>query len=112
MNDLIATLEQATGPDWHLDSAIARLDQIREEIGDCADNEVPPYTTSLDTALTLVPEGCEWRIESHERPHPDGLPRAYIKRFGALGKSARIGRAPTPALALCIAALKVRSAIQ
>lgn len=75
---------------------------------DAVDDEtVPRYTTSIDAALTLVPEG--WRIT-----HAYGPPWAWCltktapeedgSRRYAEGKSA------TPALALCIASIKARMA--
>lgn len=63
----------------------------------------PHYTTSLDAALTLVPEnmrieligsGSAWRCE--------------VRHFTAYERVAEYFGAPTPALALCIAALKAR----
>lgn len=68
---------------------------------------VPRYTASIDAALTLVPEGVEWRLgsASHRKgfvvtfwlPGDGGLVRIHVD-------------APTPALTLCIAALRARSA--
>ena len=65
---------------------------------------VPPaYTSSLDAALTLVPEGWDYCIS---RGH--GEPAA-----ASLSPTMTVGEvlatAPTPALALCIAALKARA---
>ena len=68
-----------------------------------------PYTTSIEAALTLVPDGWAWhRMKRVGRdrsiwmaillPEPrNNLPDAH-------------GNAATPALALCIAALKARAA--
>jgi hypothetical protein len=70
--------------------------------------DVPHYTTSLDAALTLVPEGAEWNLI--KLLHPDdmvgysadvGLP-TEVRWFQASART-------TPALALCIAALKARA---
>lgn len=65
--------------------------------------EIPHYTTSLDAALTLVPEGCEVeglmstfnrsRLEIHSPTKLDAISKGW---------------AATRALALCIAALKAR----
>jgi hypothetical protein len=57
--------------------------------------ENQPYTASLDTAVTLVPEGCGWMVMS---------------------SAAKVGVWPshgaTPALALCAAALRARAMAQ
>lgn len=60
---------------------------------------IPRYTSSLDAALTLVPEGWDW---------------AVFRTNGGLTVHAWCGSrddvfAETPALALCAAALKARS---
>lgn len=67
-------------------------------------NIAPAYTTSIDAALTLVPENCDWTIE------PDG---AWVRWMGAddveeaqCVLSQRGGKCT--ALALCIAALRAR----
>ena len=66
--------------------------------------ELPHYTASLDAALTLVPEGCQWTIEADTAwlrwPEGDKIREAQ----GAFNRS---GGKKT-ALALCIAALKAR----
>lgn len=72
---------------------------------------VPYYTTSLDAALTLVPEGWGWsisRISNPNRPigvgysaslHNDGIhPPIWIKHEGS------------PVLALCEAIMKANAA--
>lgn len=65
----------------------------------------PPYTTSIDASLTLVTEGWSWSVATSEnRLHPVVI----------LGRScptnAQVAQdAATPALAICIAALKSRS---
>ena len=107
-DDLIARLEAATGPCRELDAAIAEAightvkydkDHPRDTtpyyqpVPDYSWQPVPTYSASIDAALTLVPEGCG---------------------FVVMGKAAKIGRkvatAPTPALAICIAALRARKA--
>lgn len=123
IEDLIDKLQEATEPDWHLDAAIARLEPIRERIGDCADNEVPRYTSSLDAALTLVPDGWEW-LSSNRSPEPHAG-RAYIHNRemqflgGGMARNPRYRgvetTAPTPAIAMCLVGLAVlvgRSGVQ
>ena len=63
--------------------------------------ELPHYTTSLDAAMTLVPDGY-------------GAVSASLNERGAssmrIGHPYVFGNGATPALALCIAALKARMA--
>ncbi|MGB8275422.1 MAG: hypothetical protein WCF16_09180 [Alphaproteobacteria bacterium] len=63
---------------------------------------VPQYSSSIDIAATLVPDGYHWRIESHQghfvacvAPPIDDLDN-------------RSTEAKTPAAALCAAALRCR----
>ena len=65
----------------------------------------PSYTTSIDAALTLVPEGWTPTIMKWS-PGPWGIWVAMSRKTGhsALSEAA----ANTEALALCIAALKAR----
>ena len=67
--------------------------------GDVPDTRLS-YTTSLDAALTLVPEGYDW-IVADVNGHVGGTPYACVgdekQHFGE-----------TPCLSLCIAALKAR----
>ena len=114
--DLIARLEAVTEGNRELDKAIG-LDVVGfdpnmlptqwPDIGS-PPSPWPPYTTSLDAALTLVP--AIWRVYN--------IKEAYIyppnKWFACLERrrehrESMIGKAPTPALALCIAALKARN---
>lgn len=60
----------------------------------------PAYTTSLDAALTLVPEDKAWCVEAE----PGGF-SAWVDAGG----KATLGDARAPALALTIAALKART---
>jgi len=138
MNSLIERLEKASGPDRELDLAIqlevfpngeiASLTQYRrgfdglagmawgiyhggsvafekrDDQGRCFYNggyQLPHYTSSLDAAMTLVPS--EYKVDA-QRTNSDG----YACVWGFAGN--RSVRAATPALALCIAALKAREA--
>lgn len=126
LSELIERLERAEAGSRDLDFAIAvaaqpfrvkvRRDEDIEARYDAlpiegsksgAFYEVPPFTTSLDAALSLMPEGLAWVVSKQ-----DGNP------FAACGPVDRTGwvawsednRAATPAIALCIAALKARQA--
>ncbi len=72
----------------------------------------PHYTTSLDAALTLVPPECSsWELDWNG--HSGALHgKACCATIYLTGSSTQYnGDAPTPALALCIAALKARETV-
>jgi hypothetical protein len=79
-----------------------------------ADGRVRRYSRSLDAALTLVPEGWSWQIRVIRRsPLPVPINRAVVAhdRTGLVLASEHCeAEAQTPALALCIAALRARAA--
>lgn len=136
-DELIARLEAATGPCRELDAAIAEAightvkydkDHPRDTtpyyqpVPDYSWQPVPTYSASIDAALPLVPEG--WHLASLGFIHPDF--RQVAERewqadiFGPVTWTETYdfpepeyeavgGNAPTPALAICIAALKARS---
>lgn len=102
ITELITALERAERPSPELDLAIG-LAVYPNTTGNTV---YPFYTSSIDAALTLV-TGPTWRVALVERPN---------RRWGASilrvlpddGECPEI-EAPTPALALCIAALKART---
>lgn len=66
----------------------------------------PSYASSLDAAVTLVPEGLTWMAQ--------GNPSVALVRHGNHlldEKPASRGDGKTPALALCAAALRARAAM-
>lgn len=71
--------------------------------------KAPHYTTSIDAALTLVPEGVQWcwKVERHHDEFS-----AVLTFWAGIGEKHSgpfvAGDAATPALALCAAALKAR----
>ena len=119
MKDLIERLEKATGPDQWLDHL------IQEEVGEWTNmgggrsrhkvtGEVrvmpygmtPAYTSSLDCALTLVPEGWGLRKLSQQ---DDGWYCTLTLRGVRPTGNPQERPIATAALALCAAALKARS---
>lgn len=64
--------------------------------------DAPHYTTSIDAALTLVPDGWNWHLITEF----DGINAAVFPPGNAVDYPDVT--ASTPALALCIAALKAR----
>jgi hypothetical protein len=139
LEELIAKLKAATEGSWELDYEISNLVWKRETIYGGGERWIAPYDTtitglppvtpflvlpytrSLDAALTLVPEGwrvfelsewngiepCGWscvlRKKNLVTPHEvsAGMPRSNDDR--------QTKQIASPALALCIAALKARA---
>ena len=128
-DELIEALEKATGPCGELDAAIfavAYPERVPSPIFESGygwrfegdgwwlatgeDARVPPktvtparYTSSIDAALTLVPEGWLWRIMPSDF---DGW-LAEVWTDDTLDCEFGV-RAKTPALAICIAALRAK----
>lgn len=129
MTDLIARLESAPEGSRGLDAEIAlhlypRISTYESDEVRGSGHWVSPdygaiyaenYTTSLDAALTLVPEGQEiwWEVRqmcSLSSPMKGGE-GIFSARVGLnYGADGYLGRSDNPALALCIAALKAREA--
>ena len=127
---LIARVVEGTGPDRELDAEIHAATLYIKPIipeavvtRECQENgfyarhhvpgspggvlywhQAPPFTGSLDAALTLVPEGWSWFVAM----------RHYLAPFGAAGSVWQAGQqrgiftadAATPARALIAACLK------
>lgn len=111
MDDLIARLEKATEGSRELDSQIAQ-NLWTQQFGKCRpkDLRIPTYTTSIDAAMTLVPEGVEGEVRWWKGADGNTYARACIDAdltsdVLPLYESATVR---SPALALCIAALKAR----
>lgn len=62
--------------------------------------EAPPYSTSIDSALTLLPERCGWIVSNGRVWHDEPLGGARITSLEA--------EAATPCLALLAAILRAR----
>lgn len=140
MKDLISRLEKASGPDREIDGRIwaelagrdvrvARVEHwgedgllaksrtapydecvvcIRKKYGFMTVGQSNPplqYTLSIDAALTLVPDGLDYVLRS--------LRNNAEARVGGAKDEYMIkgGQHPFPAIALCIAALKARLAV-
>ena len=113
MDDLIARLEAATEGSRELDAQI--FFALQPEYhgtavskpaygvflrGYGSDGDLPHYTTSIDAAVTLIEGGNLWHVCKRERS-PCYLAAVLQPHEG-------FSKASTPALALCIAALKAR----
>lgn len=120
---LLALAERAkaaTGPDRELDHAISLHVKNKGRTGSFPTAEAwlaaansqnwgsCRYTASLDAAMTLVPEACEWARWSPGSmvvllpPQPDDDEKAWARTFESRGA--------TPALALTAAALRAHAA--
>ena len=102
-DNLIARLEAATegSRELHAETAGLRWNSVGfyyHQNG--VDHTGPNYTTSLDAALTLVPEEFDWTL---------GHTNSGLTIHAQVGPKIECF-ADTPALALCIAALKAREA--
>lgn len=101
--NLIARLERATEGSDALDRAIRdALDLPSMLVPPDGGDEAYPYTTSIDAALTLVPESMVWTVLTDF----GGLCRARVYSGEEIWQAD--GR--TPALAAAGAALKARAA--
>lgn len=111
--DLAARCESATGPDREIDRDILHClwnGPARELWMHCAGKSPPFFTTSIDAALMLVPEGWAWMAGC----------AAGETFFATLSPTDESGieadmidtNAATPALALCAAALRARAQIE
>lgn len=107
-------------PSWDLDVSIECALAGRSPPTEVFTGYQPtPYTTSIDAALTLVPEG--WRARNMDTGDPSlkyAPPSADLIPLDSNdagwvvhGEKRPLGQARTLALAICAAALKVRSAL-
>jgi hypothetical protein len=105
MQELIERLSKATGPDHAIDIEIARMRGVtvmmqNDDGNGSHEDTYWEYTKSIDDALTLVPEGMKWSCGT------------WSNNFATCGDDSRSGQnidnQPSPAIALCIAALKAQ----
>ena len=121
MNKLIAELEQATEGSRELEMQIGILLGWKAPHAKYAEwgmwlspggesEQLPWFTTSLDAALTLVPEGCGWYM--NDVGEGGIFKKETADSFGGCLVVGSCDGNTTPALALCIAALKARQAME
>jgi hypothetical protein len=109
LEKIIAALEKANGPSEELDRGIAStLNSSQDKIFWA----VLDYTSSLDAALTLVPNTFPyWMVERRDTPLGPMTAEAVVHNNLLFMSGKRVSFdvwGHTPALALCIAALKAR----
>lgn len=125
MKELIEKLEALEGPDRELDAQIAvaggQFERLAKTVagtfvypGGIRDGRRPPaYTASIDDALSLVPDGLA--VEVGVYPAGDDMPpegsfaRVSDDCLGdGPGWEEDAYKGATPAIAICIAALRAR----
>lgn len=137
--ELIAKLDRASGPDRELDAGIwehlglaPKYDNSKNNYGHWhyrgggdyhysddspwGRNQLAPfYTSSIDAAMTLVPDGYGWSVS---QPNATALASGLLKKNTPVTAEVQHGigsryvvAGATPAIALCIAALKARAQI-
>lgn len=109
--ELIAALEQAEGPSRELDCRIIGF--LRGYGGgdpsrwaQHVQDDAPRYSSSVDSALTLVPEGRKWSVGTWSQNF------ATVGAEPWMAAEVSVQHTSTPAIALCIAALKARLATE
>lgn len=111
MQEVIEKLEDAKAPSVELDIQIMNalgIKTVESAGGNAADVRIPPpYTSSLDAALTLVPVAFEWSVSSDLDGFGGGFYWANCYPSGVTGDFEAITGATAP-IALCIAALEAR----
>lgn len=101
---IIDKLERADGPDREIDAMIHF--HVTAGIGCGMAQDAPHYTSSIDAAMTLVPEEYVWSVNTFAEP---SRASAYLVRHDNCYVKTGNQFCATPALALCIAALRARS---
>ncbi len=108
LRELIARLEKATRPDRELDAEIAVVHRNVTRPADkprvIAVANPREYTFSIDAAVSLVPVGWCWWVNSQK------FGRCWLVVATRVADTAQSEKCATPALALCAAALKARVA--
>lgn len=93
------------GPRFDPDTGEKNPDYDKEPESWVYEHDIPEYTASLDAALTLLPSGTLWLLSSMETG-PRATVLAPNERGDYIGQRDNSALAATPAIALCIAALK------
>ncbi len=123
---LAERVEAATGPDreldirigWEMDGEGYSEADLQYATANLHAAHVTPFTSSLDAALTLVPEDRlwvrmdEWHVDE-DFIHPRPSASVYRRATSAAGTRLKgAGKAATLPLALCAAALRARAAAE
>jgi hypothetical protein len=107
----IAILVDAQGEPWEPSARTIINGSPHNTVADLAKYwpRLQRYTTSLDAAMTLVPAGADSAGECFRLEHwnSNGVHAPHIRASAWVAGAPRV-QAATPALALCIAALRAR----
>jgi hypothetical protein len=106
MDELIAKLETATGPSRDLDADICLATKRPSGIV-----RAPAYTASIDAALTLVPNNACWEIHGDYKGGDQHSAIVWQETAPSYWTIKTESDAASPAIALCIAALRARAAV-
>lgn len=129
MREIIERLKAATGPDRIADALIYEAVELpRCEEPDCLpdvmaqniarmkaggdDPECPAYTSSLDAAHGLIPDGLFWMMGYGKTREAEPLGACAVLKPGDLENMLAEVEAATVPLAICIAALTARQSQQ
>ena len=111
LHDLAARCESATGPDRELDRDIANAVGVGSFFA--SGNEAFAFTTSIDAALTLVPDG--WTFANLSQGDRGNwwceLRKGFLTSYSSVAIGTQLN-STTPAFALCAAALRARAQIE
>ncbi len=115
LDELIAALEKAEGPCRELDSYVGSFCEWHGDPDSFG--QLPWFTSSIDAALTLLPEGAAieamsvWPATTATGSYVTAI-GTHQRKDGTRWHSSKDGRWRAshahPAIALCIAALKAR----
>lgn len=108
---LIARLEALDGPDREVDAEIEARRLGKKKAYPADFEHAPHYTASIDAALTLVPGGWDVELEIFS-DNSTGVtlraPATPVKKYLEERDVVTADSVYSPAIALCIAALKAR----
>ena len=108
LSALLTALEAATEGSRELDERIALYVGWAVQPDGRTQAGIPAYSTILDAALTLVPDGMWWLLGKGQTRPDEPLYGAQIMPLHSEPDAAphSMGEAHTPALAMCCAALR------
>jgi hypothetical protein len=110
IQDIIARLERASGPDHEIDREIAEyLRTYSPPDRGSQEGDWPNYTHSIDAALTLAPKGFQAYVDTGVGAF-SGDAHACVWTDYPHRISGGARQCFNPAIALCIAALRARDA--
>ena len=104
--ELADRIEQLEGPDREIDAEIAKALGYAFMWPVVWRITTPRFTKFIDEAVASVPSGYGWAVVTYSEP--SGLVLANVTE--SFDKKPSIAHANTPAIAICAAALRAKSA--